>query len=251
VVNNLLERPSPLLAAVSQGAVKGEERSLVKATIRPQIGGELESIMSAAPAKIEGWTTAQAAYILGEDPSAFTKTVDKSPVTPTHVQRGKAKVRYFLLPDLVYLHARPELTAFTPKTRAEIYDVLKGSDMSKLRGNTPELRGLNVRNHLASVRRRLKDLEHLEGKIDTSQTPPVIRGTTIEAYRIAALLDGGMPVAEVLEDYPSLTKEQVLAAKAYAEATPKLGRPYPRRTAKAAMRSVDLSLLDAYMDARE
>jgi hypothetical protein len=207
--------------------------------------------MSTAPVKIEGWTTAQAAYIFGEDPGAFTKTVDKSPVTPTHVQRGKAKVRYFLLSDLVYLHARPELTAFTPKTRAEIYDVLKGSDISKLGKNTPELRGLNVQNHLTFIRKRLKDLGRLEGQVDASQSPPIIRGTKIEAYRIAALLDGGMSVAEVLEDYPSLTKEQVLAAKAYAEATPKLGRPYPERTAKAAMGRVDLSLLDAYGDARE
>jgi len=207
--------------------------------------------MPTMPAKIEGWTTAQAAYIFGEDPGAFTKTVDKSPVTPTHVQRGKARVRYFLLSDLVYLHARPELTAFTPKTRAEIYDVLKGSDISKLRGNTPELRGLNVRNHLTFIRKRLKELGRLEGQIDTSQSPPVIRGTKIEAYRIAALLDGGMPVAEVMEDYPTLTKEQVLAAKAYAEATPKLGRPYPGQTAKAAMRDVDLSLLETYMDAKE
>jgi len=204
--------------------------------------------MPAASAKIEGWTTAQAAYIFGEDPGAFTKTVDKSPVTPTHVQRGKTKVRYFLLSDLVYLHARPELTAFTPKTRAEIYEVLKGSDISKLRGNPPELRGLNIRNHLTFVRQRLKDLGRLEGQVDTSQSPPVVRGTQIEVYRIAALLDGGMAVAEVVEDYPSLTKEQVLAAKAYAEASPKLGRPYPGRTAKAAMRSVDLSLLDAYLD---
>jgi hypothetical protein len=101
------------------------------------------------------------------------------------------------------------------------------------------------------IRKRLKDLEYLEGRVDGSRHQPVIGGTNVEAYRIAALLDGGMSVAAVLEDYPSLTKAQVLAAKAYAEATPNPGPSYPGRTAKAAMRSVDLSVLDTYLDARD
>jgi len=49
-------------------------------------------------------------------------------------------------------------------------------------------------------------------------------------------MDGGMTVEMILADYPSLTERQVLAAKAFADAHPKPGRPYPKRTAKAALR---------------
>ena len=75
----------------------------------------------------------------------------------------------------------------------------------------------------------------------------LIKGTRIEAHRIAALLDGGMPIEEILADYPSLDEAQVSAAKAYADTHPKPGRPYPAMTDKAAMRSADLDDLDRFM----
>ncbi len=65
-----------------------------------------------------------------------------------------------------------------------------------------------------------------------------------EVYRIAALLEGGMPVDAVLADYPSLTFDQVVAAKAYADAHPKPGRPYPPITAKQALRGAGLDAVD-------
>ncbi|WP_408004521.1 DUF433 domain-containing protein [Pseudorhizobium endolithicum] len=42
----------------------------------------------------------------------------------------------------------------------------------------------------------------------------------------------GATVEEVLRDYPSLKEQQVVAARAYAEAHSKAGRPYPKQTAK-------------------
>ena len=60
----------------------------------------------------------------------------------------------------------------------------------------------------------------------------VIAGTTVEAHRIAALLDGAMDVDEVLRDYGTLDRAQVLAAKAYADEHPWVGPPYPRLTGK-------------------
>jgi hypothetical protein len=66
----------------------------------------------------------------------------------------------------------------------------------------------------------------------------------IAVHRIAALLDGGTVAEAVLADYPSLTREQVMAAKAYADAHPKPGRPYPPLTAKQALRGAGLEALD-------
>ena len=78
----------------------------------------------------------------------------------------------------------------------------------------------------------------------------VIAGTSIEAHRIAALLDGGMDVEEVLGDYISLDRAQVLAAKAYADAHPWTGRPYPPVTAKKAMRQAKLDGFEKYLPRR-
>lgn len=72
----------------------------------------------------------------------------------------------------------------------------------------------------------------------------VLKGTTIEVYRIAALIEGGMSRQEILGDYPSLTANQVEFAEAYAKAHPNHGRSYPPLTAKAALRQADLSALD-------
>jgi uncharacterized protein (DUF433 family) len=201
---------------------------------------------------IEGWTTAQAAFIVGEAPQTFTKMVDRTPVKPRVVRRGGVSIRYFGMADLVYIHALDELMkAYTTKSRAELYAAMRRAPKHGLREIVFGEHKYHIHRHVKLVEARAKKLEKLSNQIDTSGGEAVIRGTSIEAHRIAALLDGGMTVAEVIGDYPSLNEEQVLAAKAFAEANPKLGRPFPKSTAKAAMRAVDLSTLDAFADPRE
>ena len=78
----------------------------------------------------------------------------------------------------------------------------------------------------------------------------VIVGTTVEAHRIAALLDGEMDIDEVVSDYITLTHAQVLAAKAYADEHPWTGEPYPSLTAKKAMREAHLDDLIPYLPRR-
>ncbi len=102
------------------------------------------------------------------------------------------------------------------------------------------------------VESRLKELETLLKEIDASaEGDPRVQGTTIEVHRIAALMDGGMTVETILADYPSLTERQVLAAKAFADAHPKPGRAYPKRTAKAALRGAGFDVLDEVLGGPE
>lgn len=49
---------------------------------------------------------------------------------------------------------------------------------------------------------------------------PVIRGTRIPVYQVAGLVKSGASMSEVLEDYPSLTEDQVKLAVIYVDATP-------------------------------
>lgn len=72
----------------------------------------------------------------------------------------------------------------------------------------------------------------------------VLRPILVEVHRIAALLDGGMTVEEVCEDYPSLSREAVEAAREYAAAHPWAGEPFPGTTFKRAIRNIGLEALD-------
>jgi uncharacterized protein (DUF433 family) len=194
----------------------------------------------------ENWTTAQAAFVLNEPLDAFKKVVERGPVRAQVVRVGGLQVRKFALVDLVFLHAERELkTELTPKGRAGLYKALLNLPVYSARSEVAFGQfKFNIGRHLKEVKSKLKELEKLSNEIDTASGEPVIKGTQIEVYRLAALLDGGMTVESVLRDYPSLSENQVLAAKAYAESNPKVGRPYPKTTAKAAMRGSGLDALD-------
>jgi len=57
-----------------------------------------------------------------------------------------------------------------------------------------------------------------------------------------------MTPEQICEDYPSLTHEAVAQAKAYADAHPKVGRPYPSKTVKRALKGAGLEALDEVLD---
>lgn len=60
---------------------------------------------------------------------------------------------------------------------------------------------------------------------------PVVRGTRVGVYEVAAALEAdGMEA--VLEDFPTLTREDVEAAKIYARAHPRMGRPRTARVGR-------------------
>lgn len=54
---------------------------------------------------------------------------------------------------------------------------------------------------------------------------PVIRGTRIPVYDIAASLTAGLPQSRIKAAYPGLDDRMLELASLYAEATPPLGRP--------------------------
>jgi uncharacterized protein (DUF433 family) len=54
---------------------------------------------------------------------------------------------------------------------------------------------------------------------------PVFRGTRLCVRQIGGMLNRGVPASEVLEDYPYLTKADLLSAKRFTTAYPKRGRP--------------------------
>lgn len=45
---------------------------------------------------------------------------------------------------------------------------------------------------------------------------PCIKGTRISVYDILSLLASGMTIAEIMADFPQLSKEQILACLGYS-----------------------------------
>jgi uncharacterized protein (DUF433 family) len=54
---------------------------------------------------------------------------------------------------------------------------------------------------------------------------PIIRGTRVPVYDVAASVAVGSSIERVLSSYPSLSREQVELATLFAEAYPQRGRP--------------------------
>jgi uncharacterized protein (DUF433 family) len=58
---------------------------------------------------------------------------------------------------------------------------------------------------------------------------PVIRGTRVPVYDVAASVAAGIPRQRILAAYPSLNADQIELAALYAQAVPPRGRPRRRR----------------------
>jgi uncharacterized protein (DUF433 family) len=67
---------------------------------------------------------------------------------------------------------------------------------------------------------------------------PVIRGTRIPVHDVAAQVETGVPMEEILERYPRLTVAQVELTSIYAKAVPQRGRPRRLSVPGAAVISV-------------
>jgi uncharacterized protein (DUF433 family) len=57
---------------------------------------------------------------------------------------------------------------------------------------------------------------------------PVIRGTRVPVYDVAASVAAGIPIERILSAYPSIDREKVELAAIFAEANPPRGRPRSR-----------------------
>jgi uncharacterized protein (DUF433 family) len=195
------------------------------------------------------WTTAEAAYIVGEPLDRFKKVVERSPVKAAAGQRGGAW--RFALRDLVFLVAYPQLQKdFTTEGRARLYEALLHVGTLPIKVEAGDI-VLNLGRHLSVVEAKTRQLDKYASQVDVADGEARIKGTAIEVHRLAALIEGGMSVGEVQRDYPGLTIEQIEAARAWAASHPKPGRPFPRQSAKEAMRGADLSALEDLLGARE
>jgi hypothetical protein len=184
------------------------------------------------------FTAAQAAFILREPIRAVKKALDRGPVCPARQLRSGTSVRVIDWADLFYLFAVKTLRDdLTPKARGEFHDALRRAQ--------PECRDevrfgrfhVAVADLIDEIKQRMAELSALQHKVAFAENgTAVLDARGVEVHRIAALLNGGLSVNAILEEYPFLSRDAVEIARAYAQAWPRPGRPYPRTTANRAMR---------------
>jgi uncharacterized protein (DUF433 family) len=83
-----------------------------------------------------------------------------------------------------------------------------------------------------SVDNRLQRLNAARAQVSVDDQilagTPVINGTRVPIYDVAASVAAGYPMESILSSYPSLNREQVELAALFAEANPQRGRPRQR-----------------------
>lgn len=199
------------------------------------------------------YTAAEAAFVLREPVRAVKKALDDGPVRAKLIAKPGGSVRAIEWSDLLYLYAvRVLRNELTPKGRNEFYHALKGAHVDRDREVKFGRLSVAIEDLKAEVEERSRELVELAGKVEfRADGEPVLKGSVVEVYRIAALLSGGLSIGEVREDYPSLSTTEIETARAYTEAHPKPGRPYPRMSVKRALKGAGLEALDEVLGAEQ
>lgn len=196
------------------------------------------------------FTAAEAAFVLREPVRQVKKALDAGPVQAKLVHKAGGAVRAVEWTDLVYLYAvRTLREELTPKARHAFYRALRNAPVEA----AGEIRfghlSIAIGEFTAELETRTHELAALAEDVEfRADGDPILKESGVEVHRIAALLGGGMTPEEIREDYPSLTLTAISTAKAYAEAHPKPGRPYPGVSVKRALRGAGLEALDAVLD---
>jgi uncharacterized protein (DUF433 family) len=191
-------------------------------------------------------TTSEASYVLERSNLAINKAVDTGLIrTTTRRGAGGQGTRRMLgRPELRFLKLADALDKdLTALGQRRIYEAMRRlpdqDHQLRLGLLTVELSPLD-----RAIDERLNRLEAVRSHVETPASgEPVIRGTTVPVHVIAGLAKG-QTIAEIVEDYPSLTRAKVENAIEYAKAYPKRGRPYPARSFKRMVADMGLNTIE-------
>jgi uncharacterized protein (DUF433 family) len=188
-----------------------------------------------------GFSLKEAAAIAGVPEPAVRKAIEAGTIRPRAVSAGRAQRYRFGVGDMLYL----KLVAGFPlelggedkvalrslvehrRSSAGRWQAGEGGDLVVRAG------GVAVRVEAGPVRRALaRDLlAYCRGRRRVVSDPavlggePVFQGTRIPLAHVAALIAKGVPLAEIAEDYPALSRGDLAFAAIHARMKPDPGRP--------------------------
>ena len=179
------------------------------------------------------FTVAEASWVTGLSVKSINKAIEDAAVPVRIVRSGGARRRYVPYASLLCLQLHAEGLKHLPlRMRREVFRrVLSEPEEKQLQYthaliiDVGEARGrMNGR-----LQNMVKAADTVQSDPDIMAGEPVFRGTRIPVHVIADMVEQGTPIAEILEGYPSLTRELVEYASIYATTHPRRGRPPSRR----------------------
>ena len=180
-------------------------------------------------------TLNEAGYVVGQSSTAINRAVDRGIIKAKLQRRGKSQLRKIGASELRFLAIAGEVGKdLTPAARRKVYEAMRRlpPDLHLLSVGIMEFKLAEIDQRIA---KRLQQLQTVKALVEERpDTDPVIRGTNVSAYVIAALAHGET-IAEIINDYPGLTSAQIEAATESAKVYPKPGRPLPTRSFKKAL----------------
>lgn len=177
-------------------------------------------------------TLNEAGYVVDQSTTSINRAIDRGIIKAKLQRRGKSRLRKIGAAELRFLAISGEVEKdLTPAARKKVYIAIQRlpADEHLFVIGVMEFKLGEIDRRIADRLRHLQDIKSLVD--EQADADPVIRGTNIPAYAVAALASGQTP-AEIIEDFPGLTTAQIAAAAEYAKVYPKPGRPLPARSFK-------------------
>ncbi len=183
---------------------------------------------------MDGYTPSQAAAVTGLPLAAVHKAIDTHLIRPRSARSGGSVRRLLTKEHLIYLQLEAEGLRLLPVgTRREIAESIQRSPKTE---KLPVGNGTALLIEIGAARRavenQLKQLTRIEEMVvsdaEIMRGTPVFKGTRIPVDLVADMLAQGATAEEILEGYPTLSKEKLAIAPLYMRAFPRRGRPSRR-----------------------
>ncbi len=183
---------------------------------------------------MDGYTPAQAAAITGLPLAAVHKAIDNRLIRPRSARSGATVRRLLTKEHLIYLQLEAEGLRLLPVgTRREIAESIQRSPKTDLMAiGEGTVLFVEFKSARRKVEGQLKQLAHIKEMVisdpEIMRGTPVFKGTRIPVDLVADMLAQGATAEEILEGYPTLSKEKIAMAPLYMRAFPRRGRPSRR-----------------------
>ena len=164
---------------------------------------------------------------------SVNKAIEQGVIDAQRIE-GRIRIPETELAPVVMIDEISKSVPLALSQKRTIRDWISGLSLSRLRGAHELELAPNVLVRLdAEILRRARDAARYTQARDrfiirdpeTKAGEPIVRGTRLTVSAIAARLNGGEAIEDVIEDYPYVPREAIEAAAIYARTHPRRGRP--------------------------
>jgi hypothetical protein len=195
-------------------------------------------------------TAREAAFVLEIEHDVVMRELDVYAEQLHKIQLSSGPVRQLRFQEVAFLRAiaikgeKGSNTFFSATGKAELYRLLVVEEHRPGMVRFREVFGIDLEKISGELRKRLDVLASVRASVDYPEDgAPLIKGTRIEVYRVAALATTSPDEAKF--EYPSLSMKQIEDASLFATIYPKPGRPYPSHSLKRMLLSAEFDELNS------